>query len=256
MSARRSRRSLEQANRSRNRGNETGQEPSCDPGDLSGEWMKRFGIDYDDEDPGEFFHYFACIKGDEYFAKGAIVRGVKWDKSEIPKWQIVHGYTQGDGAWYTECDRMAYLGPRWDDSYIKISEQLNADGGQQLENHVTHRGGTVAGIDIGELNGDWMQRFGVSYEDKDPSEFSHYFACINGDDYFAKGAIVRGAEWDNSDLPKWEIVHGYTKGHGAWYTECYRMAYLGSEWDDGYIELSEALHAEGGEDLDSFVEHK
>ena len=107
---------------------------------------------------------------------------------------------------------------------------------------------------VEENVGSWI----AGYTDRavEHPNFSGFFIRVEGDDYFSRGTIVRGIEWDGSDLPRFQAVHGYVQGDpgSSWYNFMDEFMYLGPKWESVYAELSAALFEDGGRSVGEFTE--
>ena len=73
-------------------------------------WIAKRGEERD-QAPPDFYEYF-MVADDDHRAvlKGTIIRGVYWDGSEAPLWQLVYGPVNDDGQEYIKIDRVIYIG--------------------------------------------------------------------------------------------------------------------------------------------------
>ncbi len=230
---------------------------------MGGAWWRGLNRSVDQAAPKEFNHYFIIVSQDsEYITKGAIVKGYDWDNSAIPQWNTVYGYAKGDGDWFKEINDAVYLGPTWRPEFEALSKAMHARGGDShgnpLHNDMAPKKSvapTAASTAISDAalsrlenaGGTWWSNLGRTVEMPAPSQFGHYFIVISQDsEYISKGAIVKGYDWDNSAIPQWEVVYGYTKGDGEWFKEIADTAYLGSSWKPEYKALSDAMFSRGG----------
>jgi hypothetical protein len=231
---------------------------------AGGRWIEDFGIDVKGEEPPEFRHFFLAIQGDARLGKGAIVTGVEWDRTNCPRWQVVHGWTSETGRGFEFCSRLAYLGSSWEPRFAALHDEVFASGGDKLERFVAHSGlGTgskpvtrsARASDARGLmaaGGRWVRDLGIDVKGSEPPEFRHFFLAIQGDSRMGKGAVVTGEEWDHTDCPRWRVVHGWLKGTGKSYEFCSKLAYLGSSWEPRFTALHDEVFASGGDKLERF----
>jgi hypothetical protein len=64
-----------------------------------------------DQAPHDFYNYF-MVADDDHNAvlKGTVIRGIYWDGSDAPLWQVVYGPANDDGQEYVKIDRVIFIG--------------------------------------------------------------------------------------------------------------------------------------------------
>lgn len=95
----------------------------------------------------------------------------------------------------------------------------------------------------------WEGRWaaGVRWSGPEPAFFGHYFLIVSGDEYIATGAIVKGSNWDNSDIPGFQTVYGHAQTDGEWYAIATDLVYLGPTITDAHRNMADTVHTSSGE---------
>lgn len=130
----------------------------------------------------------------------------------------------------------------------------------RLQSDATFSDASLAGAAAGlaakaeSEKGAWAKQ--VDFTGAEPALFSHYFVIVDGSDWIARGAIVTGARWDQSESPLFRVVRGYLApaSDKSWHVAVSRLAYLGPRWRPEYAELSDVLFSKGGKALADYID--
>ena len=109
---------------------------------ANGQWVKDFKINSEAAvAPDIFKHLFLKVNSVPTAGStaGSIFVGREWIPTAIPKWTIVHGYTDSTGWALCSLMFLTYLGPTWRPEYAQLSDAaFKKLGGKPLKPFIRH----------------------------------------------------------------------------------------------------------------------
>lgn len=101
--------------------------------------------------------------------------------------------------------------------------------------------------DIVGRKGEWVRDTGL--KGPEPQAFFHHFVVVGAGANIDAGSIVRGVEWDGTDIPFFDVVYGRADDDGDCKSRVGRlseMTYLGAELAPDHYRAADAIFERNG----------
>jgi len=152
----------------------------------------------------------------------------------------------------------------WEDRHkrtLRIAEEMIRDSRPNIRSPKRAAPSPSKVNEVIASNGLWMMPSKKSLKAGDqPINFPHFFIRVvvaESSVPSTAGTIVKGFQWDNSEMPLWTVAHGHWNSKGSTGPDYSRwLTYLGPTWRPEYAALSEAVFKKlGGKWLARFITH-